>query len=46
MKLFWGAISGSTKAATNAADILAKPKSIDDIRARLAGVGVSIEWEK
>ena len=30
---------------TNPADILTKPKSMDDIRARLAGIGVSIDWE-
>ena len=30
---------------TSPADIQTKPKSIDDIRARLAGVGISIDWE-
>ena len=29
----------------NPVDILTKPMSIDDVRARLAGVGVSIDWE-
>ena len=31
---------------TNLVNILTMPKSIDDIRARLAGVGVSIDLEK
>ena len=46
-----GAGSGSTKAVphhgtTHPVDMLTKPKSIDDIRARLVGVGVSVDWEK
>ena len=38
---FIGAGNGSTNGTTNPAEILSKPKSIDDIRARLAGVGLS-----